>query len=203
MMNTDVIWLALLAGAAIAIWGAFTYLIPSWLCSMFRYRLWQLRDSLQDDIISGRLPNQDFVHEFVAIIEAAIRMAPKLTLLRIIFTPTNNEMSDVWNKKIRSTSIPAFQKEALRKYRWQFAEIIFMRVLVGSFSGWFVLLLLSPVFIIFLASDAIKKINLSIDRILQRSMNALEKASVWSDPPGKVMACLSKAKNNSPICEFA
>ena len=68
-------------------WLFLLYFVPRNMLSLFRYRLWRLRDAIRDDIHSGDLPDSKVTHLLVQVVESAIAVAPILTMLRYLIMP--------------------------------------------------------------------------------------------------------------------
>ncbi len=62
------------------LWGCATFLVPSHVNSLFRYKLWKLRDDLEDHVFYGRLPRSTVVRELLTVIEELIRCSDDLKL---------------------------------------------------------------------------------------------------------------------------
>jgi hypothetical protein len=63
-----------------ALWGAALFVVPSHVRSLFRYRLWRLRDYLQDCIFDERLPDVPVVNDLLEGIEGMIEYADHVSL---------------------------------------------------------------------------------------------------------------------------
>jgi hypothetical protein len=82
-----VTWLALL-GAWMLLIALFTvlFVMPRWCFrSVHRHRMWRLRDDIVDKVIDGVLPaDHPAVRQLVGRVNGSIRLAPKITLLRLL-----------------------------------------------------------------------------------------------------------------------
>jgi hypothetical protein len=78
LLTFDVVATALLA------WCSLLWIIPSCNLSVFRYRLWQLRDRVADDIRQGAFDDDACAEEFLCFVEGAIRGAPDFGTVKLL-----------------------------------------------------------------------------------------------------------------------
>ena len=83
MTSLASITVALLAGSTI-VWGLAVFIVPQHVNSLFRYRLWKLRDNLQDHILEDRLPESPAVRDLMEGLEAMIQHSDQLTFSRFL-----------------------------------------------------------------------------------------------------------------------
>lgn len=72
-----------LLGCSAIVWGLAVFVVPQHVNSLFRYRLWRLRDDLEDHILDGRLPECPGVRDLLETLEAMIEHPEELTLSSI------------------------------------------------------------------------------------------------------------------------
>ncbi len=70
----------ILVASSTVVWGSAVFIVPQHVNSLFRYRLWRLRDDLQDYIFDGQLPDSPAVRELQEGIEALIQHSETITL---------------------------------------------------------------------------------------------------------------------------
>ena len=192
-------WAVALAIATLAVWTIFIVFIPTCLCSMFRYRLWRLRDAVKDDMLYGRLPDRAFIGEFLSMVEAFILVADKFTLIQVILLPSNEEET-ARRRNALIQSLKELGEEHLqlfKAYRKEFVEIIVMRLVVGSLTGWVFLTLLLPALLLMLACRLVQRASISATDLVISVINHIEKMlnkllnrqshSYWPDVTGKIM----------------
>jgi len=63
-----------------ALWACAIFMVPDHVLSLFRYRLWRLRDHLQDCILDERLPELPVVNDLFDTVESMIEHADRVTL---------------------------------------------------------------------------------------------------------------------------
>jgi hypothetical protein len=66
--------------SATAVWALAVYVIPQHVTSLFRYRLWKVRDELQDYILDEVLPGSPVVEDLLETVEGMIEHANNFTL---------------------------------------------------------------------------------------------------------------------------
>lgn len=71
---------AVLALSFCALWACALFMVPDHVLSLFRYRLWRLRDHLQDCILDERLPDLPVVNDLLDTVESMIEHADRVTL---------------------------------------------------------------------------------------------------------------------------
>jgi hypothetical protein len=65
-------------------WACALIMVPRYVCSLFRYRLWRVRDHLQDCIWDGKLPELPVVTDLLEIIEVMIQHSEGVCLSRYL-----------------------------------------------------------------------------------------------------------------------
>ncbi len=121
----------LLACLLSATWGIF-YSVPDSLVSLFRYKLWRIRDELVDAIRDGRVVDSAESGQLVSVIEETIQHAPQWTLLRLLFTPGIARVTRDVAKTTQTRQLD------LQSYRVRFAADVVLHLLYGSPSGWLI-----------------------------------------------------------------
>ncbi len=178
MMNTGGFWWVLaLSAASVAIWAIFIIFIPNCLCSLFRYRLWGLRDTVKDEILQGQLPDQQLVQGFLSAIETSILFAERLTLVQVLLLPSN--MRSVQRQRQKFNHAIQQLDEKTRKrflaHHNDLLAIFVTRLFIGSITGWAFLALLVPAITVMLFSSLAQRASLSITDALLTALRWIEK----------------------------
>lgn len=156
-------WVISLSVATVAAWAIVVFFIPSCLCSMFRYRLWRLRDSVKDDVIYGRLPSHEFVNELLGVIESFILIANRVTLIQVFSLPGDRTDSARHQKALEEWAgkLNEQQNHLFLAHRTELKTIIVSRLLLGSITGWAFLVLLLPGIVLMLVRSLVQRASLT------------------------------------------
>jgi hypothetical protein len=138
-----VLFILLLAWGLVA-WLAIFMVVPSCMQSMFRHRLWRLRDNIVDQIRGDGLaepgPFRDLVHEVECAIIAAPEVSPfRIGLLRAV---SGNFMRDAKVESFDPENVHPSDRRLAEAYVAEFRAAFFRQLLFGSPSGWILFLLL-------------------------------------------------------------
>jgi hypothetical protein len=143
----------LLIATALWAWFCILWLVPRNLRSLFRYRLWRLRDGLATEI---RAENFDEVREprhLLDSVECFIEMAEELTPLRISLLILSARPAYVFDKETEDTyalslaGLSRHDKDLLGRYVAEFNDAVTKHVFFGSPSGWLACIPFSPFFV--------------------------------------------------------
>ena len=174
----DFWWAVALSGASIAVWIIFVVFIPNCLCSLFRYRLWRLRDAVKDDILYGRLPDRPFIREFVSMLESYILVANKLTLVQLLLLPSNKQEAERRIKELMQ-SIHELSEEPRKRilaYQEDLKLILVTRLFIGSVTGWIFLTFLMPAIIMMFIYRVIQRASVSATDLIVSVVGCIYKA---------------------------
>lgn len=125
------------------------WIIPSSNTSIFRYRLWNLRDRVYDDIRAGAFDNDERPSEFLAFVERAIIHSPEFTPVRLLITHLT-----CGRELRRAVPMPAFlqldqlstaDRGRMTGYLDEFERAATRQIIVGTPSGWVATAFLLPV----------------------------------------------------------
>jgi hypothetical protein len=125
-------------------WLSIFVVIPSCSISLLRYRLWQLRDKLAGEIRAGKFSDQDQPQRLILVIEASIKSAhvyslPNMLLLHLFVrkvelpTPFDLDALNADDRRLFERRLEQLEMDTLS------------RALIGTPSGWVVLMLAVPV----------------------------------------------------------
>lgn len=142
-------WVAIIGilAASFAVWVGVVLLVPRNLRSIFRYRLWRLRDEVVDDVLAGRMPHSPLIRSFIGGVEGIIEHASHVTLLRALCIP----VSPALVRKHRGFVFTHFrelskdERAKYKSYEKSMRSIVMRRLLLGSVSGWAFLVAIFPV----------------------------------------------------------
>lgn len=142
---TAVLTIAVIAIAGFA-WLCLTNVIPSCCTSLFRYRLWQLRDEVFDEIYVGTFDDSEQPERLVDLLEVAIAQSHEVTVFRLLLMRWSNRnlpqasRSDVYPFE----SLTEHDKPLMKQRLDRFESIIIRHVAFGSPSGWIAIAILAP-----------------------------------------------------------
>ncbi len=120
-------------------WIGLFILTPLNLRSLFRYRLWRLRDDIVDDVLAGRLPREPAVTSLITATESLIQNARCVTWTTWLLSPNVPEEYRLAYRAHIETSFNRLspdQQARLSEYRKNLEACIVRQMTVGSFSGW-------------------------------------------------------------------
>jgi hypothetical protein len=113
------------------------YVIPSCARSIFRYRLWRLRDDLVDDLRGGTFEDVEQPRRLVREVETAIRAARDLTVFRVVlFTMLARGHEPPEREEVDLSVLSKPDRERLGRYMKTFHWLLTRHVLAGTVSGW-------------------------------------------------------------------
>lgn len=148
-MVTTTIVIALMATILVlAGWTIFVFEVPSYTSSMFRYRLWRVRDSIADDVIDGVLSDSKGSQLLISEIENVINQAADVSLFKILLLgkmPSNIQKAIESERTESFRNLPVGEQNKLRAYRKEVYEIILKHCLIGCRSGWLFLVPAVPI----------------------------------------------------------
>jgi hypothetical protein len=125
--------------AAIGAWIAFVRL-PTWYFrSHFRHRLWEERDLIADQMLSGELPRDHAaVRELLQVAEHEARATHSLTILDLYFWHGVHRRCDLSKLDVLDTPLAGLaekQRKAVLAHRDRISTLALQSMLVGSWLG--------------------------------------------------------------------
>jgi len=130
MNGAGVILLLLAVTAGVAAALSLLVVIPWCLRSLFRYRLWRLRDSIVDGVHAGDLPVDDAAR-LLSRVDNTIRYAREITALNMFLVSAATRGLEEHEPPL---------DERLREYEGKWEDATVRHVIYGSPSGWAVLI---------------------------------------------------------------
>lgn len=134
---------------AVPVWVLFLHVLPSHLCSLFRYKLWRTRDAVVDDVFRGRLPRNDQVGLLLNGIERTIQVSRHFTVFRSRFLPRADSRVLGQIQSTRQAFLDGIDDECRKRYLAHenaFTTAVGLHAFVGSPSGWFAALIVVALF---------------------------------------------------------
>jgi hypothetical protein len=114
-----------------ALWLCVLFLVPQLVDSLFRYRLWKVRDDLQGYILDHELPESPEVRQLFELVEDMIRLSDLVTLSRFFAYQITRK-----SYKPRATGFDFSQlKDKQRTLIEQFLEEMYLSVQFKAFAG--------------------------------------------------------------------
>jgi hypothetical protein len=127
-MSGSPVLVVLLVSMALTAWFSVAFVVPWSLRSLFRYRLWALRDQVMDEVLAGEVSREDALRVLERI-EFTIRNARDLTALRLLGL-------HLATRSFPRVEEPVFDDPRVRKHNHKLAELVVNHVMWGSPSGW-------------------------------------------------------------------
>lgn len=184
MTTEDFILAAWVSMLCLLWWGLFV-LVPRQLRSVFRHRLWALRDEAADAMRAGRLPRVELTVWFIECLQGTIRHSKHWTLFRWLLWPVPSPRE---KKRLHEfiergrAALTDEQATLLRNYEARYKSILAKQLLFGSGSGWIVIALTAisaPVVIpMMIVRRSLRRSQELIDRVLQSTVGDVATASV-------------------------
>jgi hypothetical protein len=124
-----------------SLWLCALYLVPQLVDSLFRYRLWKVRDHLYDYILDRRLPDSSAVNEFLEMVEETIRRSASVTLssmvsFRLFWKPSPKETS---TEPFDFSRLSTEQQDLVNALMYEFYLSFCFKMVAGSPVGAFFL----------------------------------------------------------------
>jgi hypothetical protein len=129
----------------VSLWGCAIFLVPSHVNSLFRYKLWNLRDQFQDHIYYERLPRSAMVTELLNLFETMIRCSDDLKLsdflaFRMARGARNTQSRNTQYNSILSSEaiaqLPKEQRELLLSFISRATDIMMLKLVTSGPFGW-------------------------------------------------------------------
>lgn len=137
--GATLLWLLVLSVASFA---SLFYLFPHTALSVYRHKLWRLRDEIHGDIRRGVIPSGPAADDLIGGVERTIRWAKQMSFANlVIFGVLGKDDAAVdarFNEmESRIEALPPRCKHVVRNYQYKFARITLNHVLFFTPSGWF------------------------------------------------------------------
>lgn len=149
MTTADSLLFPLLAVTCIAGWTGVIFVIPWCQRSRYRYRLWQMRDQIVDDVICNKIPSHPAVVELVARIETHIRCVDSFTLASTMTEYIGRRAFELpVDGSLDVTLLGSTEGAIISRYLSEFNKAKVRHLFVGSPSGWIAFALVPSAFVI-------------------------------------------------------
>lgn len=150
---------------------SFVHIVPNALMSIFRQRLWKLRDELAAEVRANKFQNEEPAECMIELIERFIRLAPEFSAARVGLAKLLTRMSHL-PRPVPMVSFEGLQgseEQLLHSYGERFSATITKHILFETPSGWVfiaVSVVLAPILVplrIWLERDREERPRLSED----------------------------------------
>lgn len=136
---TATIPIVIISCSVFVCWALLLFAIPQQLLSIFRYKLWRIRDNTVDAVFAGDIADTEVVRLFIASIEWTILNASAVTPWRFMVrksTPRQHvvKFREYVNEGIRK--LPDSDRERLEELLMEFKLACWRHLKRGSPSGW-------------------------------------------------------------------
>jgi hypothetical protein len=136
---------------AIGFWIVLFGAVPAMVRSLFRYRLWLLRDSLADDLLFDRLGDSEAAKIMLRMIESNLSTSDEVTFVRVaMLSRAATAVSDEPSIAKAIAKLDAREKNIMNGYRFRYSFLMSLQLTLGSPIGWVILVMLFP-FIVLLS----------------------------------------------------
>ncbi|MHC4696996.1 MAG: hypothetical protein ACYTFA_09655 [Planctomycetota bacterium] len=167
-MISSEIWVILLVLLVTVLWAIFVIQVPRTLRSLFRYRLWAIRDAVVDDVLRGDLPKSPLVDDDIRQIECIIANSEAVTFLQFLVLPRPPKKYVEARNAFRTEEFKKLtekQQAVVRGYTDALQWAVLRHLLFGSFAGWTVLGLLATIAFVVAVLAAARTSAFSIARL--------------------------------------
>jgi hypothetical protein len=135
-----------IVGITLFAWFGLIKIIPSCNLSIFRYRLWRLRDGLADEVLDGTFRDVAQPRALLQFLEGVIELAPELGALKLVamrWSCRHVQVPELFDRETLEALHPSDQ-EIIKRRLNELQQIAVRHVLFGSPSGWLLTLLAVP-----------------------------------------------------------
>lgn len=130
-------------GITLFAWFCVVRIIPSCNVSMYRYRLWQLRDQVVDDVREGVFRDATQPQRLVQFIEGIIVLAPELGAVKLAVMRWSCRHVPDAEYPFDLQGLRPQEREIMQARISELGALTARRILFGSPSGWFLMLVLT------------------------------------------------------------
>lgn len=135
-MNFGPIALIVAAMVAASFWVMAALAIQAYLASLARYRAWQVRDDIINDVLKSHLPRDcDLVNDLIYITEWLIRCADKLGVVQLTMGADRRRDDTEADRSERQQALarmPAHQRKRLERREFELLRVLRMNILFGT-----------------------------------------------------------------------
>jgi hypothetical protein len=138
VLTIEIVAVALFAGFCVV------GVIPACNMSIFRYRLWDLRDRLADEIRAGRFDDDQLPGAFLKFVESSIVHARNIGAVKLLFvrwSARNVPCPPLFDLDDLSRD----DKRRLGAYESEFRGLLVRHILFGNPSGWALTIVMVPI----------------------------------------------------------
>ena len=132
----------LLAVSFTVAWSFALVLVPCQVESLFRHRLWRLRDELQDRVFDEQLPDVPVVRELIDLLEALISHSKQINMADYLAFRISDRMQNKGNDDVPVFDLSELsqeQRDIFTRILHESYRSIFFKVIAGSRVGAFLL----------------------------------------------------------------
>lgn len=147
----DLIAFAVLAAVSVMV------IIPSCNTSMFRYRLWRVRDGVYDQMRTEQFEDPELADTFITFIEGLIRFSGEFTAFRLAYTRMSGRRHAVVPTEAQAREeMPFFfpdccsahDRSLLKPYLDDFQHAAALHLAFGTPGGWVLTCALAPILLL-------------------------------------------------------
>jgi hypothetical protein len=139
---------AILVGMSLFAWFCLVKIVPDCNVSMYRYRLWRVRDRLADQIRWGQFDCDAPARALLWDVEQYIAQAPEVGFVKLLFSRWAKRGCQPEPDVLQRNDLTADDRRRLETYVHELDHIHVRHIAFGSPSGWVITLLLVPAAIV-------------------------------------------------------
>lgn len=122
-----------------SLWVCVLYLVPQLVDSLFRYRLWKVRDDLQGYLFDEKLPESPAVNELLEMVEDTIRRSSSIAISKFIIFRSLWKSKESNAKSFDFSDLPEEQRDLINALMHELYLSITFKEMAGSPVGAFFL----------------------------------------------------------------
>jgi hypothetical protein len=126
----------ILAASFAVAWGCVLFLVPRQVESIFRHRLWQIRDETQDYVFDRRLPDVPVVRNLIDTMEVLIQHSEQINMATYLAFHIVHRTKDVHRPSSFDVSgLSTEQAEIIDRTLDEFYRSVIFKAIAGSRAG--------------------------------------------------------------------
>jgi hypothetical protein len=138
VLTIDCVAIALFAGFCVAV------VIPACNASVFRYRLWRLRDRIADEIRADGFQDRERPEMVLKFVEHSIEFAPDVNVFKLLVVGWSCRHLEQPTDPFQLDELSRDDRTRIEHHLGELSRLSLRHVLLDSPSGWLVIGLLAP-----------------------------------------------------------
>lgn len=123
---------------AVGAWAALIHAIPATFLSLYRYKLWDIRDSIASDLRLNKLPETRVTRDLLESTEDLLLDAEEVSFLNVITWGLFSEIASLEEHELQAEidALSGDMRKRYETYEDRIARATALRLLIGTPSGW-------------------------------------------------------------------